>query len=162
MNLKLISLALLVLSISQLAVAMEKKVSVSVKPLAFEQVMDAIERGDGLKVVQDFIMAGGNVNQYSKYGTTFLHKACFANKQAIVEKLIENGANVNLPDEEFNGAPLHYAALAGHANIVRLLVENGADINHKDNCKQTALERAASTEVKKILAQEAKRQREIR
>jgi len=61
---------------------------------------------------------------------------CKANdmKDAMVELLLQNGANPNLSDNE-NITPLHYAAMNGYENIVKLLLQNGANPNlsHNEN-----------------------------
>lgn len=49
---------------------------------------------------------------------------------STVKKLVQEGANVNLPDE--NGAtPLMWAAYKSNLEMVRYLIENGADANTK-------------------------------
>jgi ankyrin repeat protein len=43
----------------------------------------------------------------------------------IADLLIENGADVNIPDK-FGLTPLHIAAMRGNVALVRLLVQSGA------------------------------------
>jgi RNA polymerase sigma factor (sigma-70 family) len=46
-----------------------------------------------------------------------------------VEKLIQEGHDVNLKDRASGFTPLMYAASAGHVDAVKLLVEQGANVN---------------------------------
>jgi len=98
---------------------------------------------DNLQVVQDFIKAGNDINQYCRVGFTLLHIACYSKNKIIAELLIQNGADINRnTSDNSTGTPLHYAAHHGHADIVGILIENGADINQKDGRGKTALDMA--------------------
>jgi ankyrin repeat protein len=46
---------------------------------------------------------------------------------AVVQLLLERGANPNIRDEGDDAMPLHFAAERGDLDVVRLLVEHGAD-----------------------------------
>lgn len=58
----------------------------------------------------------------------------------MIEKLIGNGANVNVTDSNFfaNGTALHVAAIKGNAEIAEILIKNGIDINQKDKFGRVA------------------------
>ncbi|XP_045595565.2 ankyrin repeat domain-containing protein 27 isoform X1 [Procambarus clarkii] len=71
-------------------------------------------------------------------GYTGLHVACIFGRPAIVDMLIDLGADLHATD--FRGAtPLHYAAQRGHQNAVLLLLHAGADINKCDGDSNTPL-----------------------
>lgn len=71
---------------------------------------------------------GADVNLRDDFQNTPLGRACYVAGQdpALVERLIEQGADVN--SQGYNGlTPLHYAALRGDVAIARLLLDRGAD-----------------------------------
>jgi ankyrin repeat protein len=78
------------------------------------------------------------------------------NNSALVQQLIQNGANVDELDPNLD-APLIIAAYKGYTHIVRLLLEAGADVSAVDpEMKATALHAAAfagNTETAKLLVQ---------
>jgi hypothetical protein len=76
---------------------------------------------------------------------TALHYASFNNNSAIVAKLIELGAQVNLPNKRGYTA-LHFAALMGHVDVCRTLVQFGADLNATDSLGDQPVDRAEQCE----------------
>lgn len=56
----------------------------------------------------------------------------------IVRILIENGANMNAPDDEGRTALL-LAAFKGSESIAQMLIEKGADVNVRDNYNASAM-----------------------
>ena len=61
----------------------------------------------------------------------------------IARLLIENGANVNIQNDDGYTA-LMYATMMNNIDIVKLLLENGANVNIQNNRGSTALELAYS------------------
>ncbi|XP_063396064.1 uncharacterized protein LOC134680765 [Mytilus trossulus] len=59
-------------------------------------------------------------------GSSSLHIACFMGYFEIIECLLQNGADINLPKLD-GTTPLFYACELGHANIVGLLLDRGAN-----------------------------------
>lgn len=60
-----------------------------------------------------------------------------------VQKLMEQGVDINFQDEPFNGnTALIYAARSGRVKIAQLLIESGADIGAKTRFKMGPLEGA--------------------
>ena len=94
---------------------------------------------DGLKVAQMLLENGAapTINKKiswdpsGKRNLTALHNAVYGDKFKLVKLLVENGARLDLEDE--NGdTPLHYAAISlydDNNDICRYLLENGADGN---------------------------------
>ena len=79
---------------------------------------------------------------------TPLHTACLYGQDAVVKKLIEMGADINLKD--VNGqTPLHIATAVGASTIISVLLSNGADVDLIDNQGQSALYLATVNKQKK-------------
>jgi ankyrin repeat protein len=78
------------------------------------------------------------VTHYLVMKETPIHIASVFGNFEAVKILIENGANVNVLNN--NGSnPLHYAASRGRLDIVRLLVKSGAVLNVNDVRRQNEL-----------------------
>ncbi len=72
-----------------------------------------------------------------------IHQAALEGQKGVVEKMLDEGADVNTPDED-GRTPLMYAAFNGHIEIIRLLLEKGATVNTCDSNGRTALMMASS------------------
>lgn len=67
-------------------------------------------------------------------------------RTGAVEKVaaeLDQGRDVNEPDQEFGAPPLTWSALYGHADVAKLLLDRGADINKTDRGGYRALHSAA-------------------
>lgn len=62
------------------------------------------------------------------YGWTPLHAAAHAGQLAVVELLLQRGADVNARDDGDRTYPMHWAAAAGHLDVVRRLANAGGDV----------------------------------
>jgi len=97
------------------------------------QLFSTVEAGhtDQVKAIlgQDAAM----VNIQNENGQTPLHRAAYRGHKAIVELLINKGADVNAKDKECQ-RPLHQLAyISPMADIAELLIDAGADINARNN-----------------------------
>ena len=72
-----------------------------------------------------------------------LHDAARKGDTDLIEKLLENGADIEEAEGKFNDTPLHLAARAGHESTVECLLNRGANIEAKEACGCTALIMAA-------------------
>jgi len=71
-----------------------------------------------------------------------LPDACFLGEVKRVRELLDEGHDVNAPDE-FGWAPLHRAVESGNVQLLKLLIEEGADCDALTPAKSTAFHIAA-------------------
>ncbi|UCH98154.1 MAG: ankyrin repeat domain-containing protein, partial [Candidatus Aminicenantes bacterium] len=57
----------------------------------------------------------------------------------LTDIFLNNGANIDVTDNDYNRTALHFAALNGHLSIVKELVKKGIDVNIKDIDGKTPL-----------------------
>lgn len=96
---------------------------------AAEDPGDALRRaasvGD-LAKVKELLAAGADVNAANTYGGTALAFASDKGHAAIVDLLLERGANPNTKDTFYQATPLTWAVMHGHLEVVRSLLAKGA------------------------------------
>jgi ankyrin repeat protein len=113
-----------------------------------EDCVSKIENGKlNVEICNLLIAHGANINEkicdegssfYQNENGPLLSPLTIASKDGredICRFLIENGADVNVKDEDQDGfllTPLMLASNNGHEDICRFLIENGADVNVKD------------------------------
>ncbi|MEI0699913.1 ankyrin repeat domain-containing protein [Brachyspira intermedia] len=109
--------------------------------LAKDRFFKAAEKGniERIKDLMDYI----DINTKDTYGINALMHALIFNNLESVEFLLENGADLNSIDYEYQ-TPLMYAIQKNNAEIVKLLISKGANINFKDARNRTALDIAKS------------------
>jgi hypothetical protein len=96
------------------------------------------------KLSQSLINRGDDPNDQDIFGRTalMLHSFFedkFENGMPIIQFLIENGANINIRDNEGRTA-LFYAIWGVNIEGIHLLIERGADVNIIDNKGYTPLD----------------------
>eukprot|EP01027_Heterolobosea_sp_BB2_P016862 GEZU01023939.1.p1 GENE.GEZU01023939.1~~GEZU01023939.1.p1 ORF type:complete len:198 (+),score=90.44 GEZU01023939.1:155-748(+) len=96
-----------------------------------------------------------NVNHVDGIKNSSLHYCCQRGHIEVAKILLElPGINLSLRNFEGN-TPLHLAAAAANNNnsveLVRLLLEKGAKPDIQNKLRQTALDVAASTEIKDLI-----------
>jgi outer membrane protein OmpA-like peptidoglycan-associated protein len=104
-------------------------------------LFDAIRAKD-LKLVDELIQKGTDVNTVDKYGYSPLHVATRLNEYGVVEQLIKNGATVNSTDK-FGDTPLLDSTRNGTNKLSKLLICNGAKKDVKDKHDMTPLHNAS-------------------
>jgi len=91
------------------------------------------------------IAAGSDVNTPDKYGDTPLILAIMdggsegVEKVAVVQALIDGGADPLKVCNNFKMTPLHWSAVVGSVAIAKILVAKGSRINKIDRQRKTAL-----------------------
>ncbi|RFU35773.1 hypothetical protein B7463_g564, partial [Scytalidium lignicola] len=90
------------------------------------------------------------VNQKDSNGMTALMWAAKGGHEAVVQLLLESGADIKAKDR-FKGTALIKAAQYKHEAVVRLLLENNADTEAEDRYERTVLIEAAKRGHKVIM-----------
>jgi ankyrin repeat protein len=89
-----------------------------------------------------------NARTFGEMGA--LHFAARDGEQAMVEFLLERGADVNEPAEE-GWTPLHFAAAEGNSFVAEVLLENGARVDARDFQGRTPLDLAVVAEHSSVI-----------
>src|SRR5262249_28560400 len=110
-----------------------------------------------LESVNLLLRAGGDSKVTSGYGATPISEAVATGNAAMVQALINAGANANTPTTADGETILMTAARVGNIDVVKMLLDRGAEVNARENYKgQTALMWAAAerhTDIVKLLMQ---------
>ncbi|XP_070541191.1 poly [ADP-ribose] polymerase tankyrase-2-like [Ptychodera flava] len=109
------------------------------------QLLEAAKAGD-LETCQQILTKGQhlvNCRDVEGRHSTPLHFAAGYNRVAVVEYLLQNGADVHAKDKG-GLVPLHNACSYGHYEVTELLVKHGAVVNVADLWKFTPLHEAAA------------------
>ena len=86
---------------------------------------------------------GADVNVRDYDGETPLLNAVFTGNTSIARKLIELGADVNIPNHSSNDAAIHLAVAFDNTEILPLLIDKGADYKARNNYGRNILHIAA-------------------
>ena len=102
-----------------------------------DAMVEAAERGELVEVCKH-LANGCDANFVTDKSWTALHRASAYGQTAVVEVLLDFGADVDCRDR--NGVtPLMCAALQGHYLAVKRLLAAGARVELADLCRNTAL-----------------------
>jgi ankyrin repeat protein len=92
-----------------------------------------------LHIARYLLREGSEVNERDGTGSPALREACMGADQAMVELLLEAGADAVTPST-YGDTPLIKAARGGHVGIMRALLAHGCgDIDARDESGRTAL-----------------------
>jgi ankyrin repeat protein len=107
-------------------------------------LMSAVSNND-IEGVKFFSKAGPIIiNQKNLGGATALHIACRQANAEIVKILLENGASINIADNE-GWTPLMRASLVANPEIVEMLIKKGAKADDFNSLGETAIVHATSS-----------------
>lgn len=105
---------------------------------------EAVSLGEYDIVVRHLLDEKFSIDSFSADGFTGLGLAAYFGHKELVQILIDNGANVNLPsNNNFKVAPLHSACAIQDLEITGILLENGANPNARQMQGITPLHSAA-------------------
>ncbi|XP_051959075.1 poly [ADP-ribose] polymerase tankyrase-2-like isoform X2 [Xyrauchen texanus] len=119
------------------------------------QLLEASKSGDLEVVKKRCTLQNVNCRDVEGRQSTPLHFAAGYNRVAVVEYLLQHGADVHAKDKG-GLVPLHNACSYGHYEVAELLVIHGAVVNVADLWKFTPLHEAAAKgkyEICKLLLQ---------
>lgn len=104
-------------------------------------MLKAVENGDLSKLESILQKKTINPTKLGIHGFSIFHVASRYGHDAIVERLLDYGAEVNSLTIQGSTA-LHLASGSGHAKVVDKLIKAGAELNVKDGQQLTALHHA--------------------
>lgn len=102
-------------------------------------------------VIQELIKAGARVDATDRDGNTALSLASYHGEAAIVQLLLQAGADPNLQKTSDGFTPLIRAARRERIHIVQILLENGARINIKTKRGKTVFDYCKDETILKLL-----------
>lgn len=120
-------------------------------------IYEAVTLGNHQLVTQYLNQDYNLLNRYSGDGFTLLGLACFFGQEALAQRLIAEGAEVNkASDNGMKVAPIHSAVARKSLPITALLIANGANVNLAQQKGITPLHSAAhsgSSELARLLVE---------
>lgn len=118
-----------------------------------EDMLSAIVSETNPELVRDYILKGYETDEAVIAGMCIIHVAVDAKKYDVVEVILEETEDVNLPDLGHGYTPLAYAVLNNDLKMAELLLNYGADTETVSRNGKTAMELASMIEMEKLLAQ---------
>ncbi|WP_265035252.1 MULTISPECIES: ankyrin repeat domain-containing protein [unclassified Wolbachia] len=109
-----------------------------------KQLLIAIGNSD-LNKVRGLVAQGANIDTNDKNGNTLLYSAAEIGDLNLVKLLLDNGANIEAKNGEYQATPLHGAVENYRIDVVKLLLNRGANVNAEDKDNWTPLHYAADT-----------------
>lgn len=88
-------------------------------------ILEAVTAGDAPRVRSLIAGSAARLGCRSSFGT-WLHLAAGCGRVEVVRELLGLGADVNVTDPAFGGAPINLAAAGGHLEVVKALIDAGA------------------------------------
>ena len=99
-------------------------------PQAMTALMQAV-KANKLETVTQLLASGANVNQADSGGDWPVIMAAYLGHTAVLEALLQAGADLSVLDPGMKATALHAAAYAGRSAAAQLLIANGIAINQQ-------------------------------
>lgn len=125
--------------VSQLSMLLDRGIDPDTVDAFNNSLLIIAARENHPDVVELLVTRGARISYRNEAGDSALMLASLRGNQAIAERLLYAGAEVN----HEGWTPLMYAAFEGHAELVDLLIRAGADVNAKAPNNATAMMFAA-------------------
>lgn len=107
---------------------------------SLEKTINDINNNQSIELTKELFI---NIDTQDQSKMTLLAYSVNNGNEFLTQKLLENNANPNLPDDIGN-IPLIEASLFGYLNNVKILLKYKSLINYQNNDGETALSSAAS------------------
>lgn len=128
----------------------EKGTDVDIEDANNETPLFKAAENEQVEAVKFLLSKKADVNHAGLVRTPLI-AACDTGNLDLVKLFVEKGANVNGTGTVNKETALHVAAVNGHSQIVSFLLSKGANKSLRDQEDKTALDKATSEEVKKLL-----------
>jgi len=115
-----------------------------------QQLFVALQNGETNKALELLNVDRVNPFYCNEKGVQPVHLASKHNLFAVLDVLLQFGADVNVADRQ-GDTPLHCAASAGHLEMCQRLISIGAKAEVRNSFKQTAYEVATNHDVRQFL-----------
>ena len=122
-------------------------------------LIKASSRRGCLDVVKTLISRGAKVDEKNNHDYTALIKASEYGLVEVVKALLDAGAKVDEKDNG-GGTALIKASWYGNVEVVKALLDAGADVTIINNEGKTAIDYAGNDEIKKLLNDALRKQKE--
>ena len=110
----------------------------------------AINKGEQTKAIDIIKRDPAEVNIADIHGFYPVHLAVVAGEVALLQAIIDAGANVEIFSPEVMN-PLMYALYEGNMDIIKLLIDKGANIQVRDESGQSVLALIADVDIARFL-----------
>lgn len=111
----------------------------------FQNAFNFAVDNDKPKSMTVLLSRGLKAEDYPGTGVKGLHRAAELGNDAVMQCMMESGADPNTAMSPSNWTALHMAVVAGHASTVGVLIASGANINAHTSTGDTSLHLAVRT-----------------
>ncbi|WP_264687682.1 ankyrin repeat domain-containing protein [Wolbachia endosymbiont (group B) of Erynnis tages] len=115
------------------------------KQVQLDRKLLTIVESGGFNEAKGLIAQGANIDTNDKNGNTLLYSAAEIGDLNLVKLLLDNGANIEAKNGEYQATPLHGAVENYRIDVVKLLLNRGTNVNAEDKDNWTPLHYGADT-----------------
>ncbi|WP_265032364.1 ankyrin repeat domain-containing protein [Wolbachia endosymbiont (group B) of Apotomis turbidana] len=115
------------------------------KQVQLDRKLLTIVESGGFNEAKGLIAQDANIDTNDKNGNTLLYSAAEIGDLNLVKLLLDNGANIEAKNGEYQATPLHGAVENYRIDVVKLLLNRGANVNAEDKDNWTPLHYGADT-----------------